>query len=58
MMSVSNLDLMRSIYAHRERGDFGSAAWADSEIEFVAADGPSPGRRTGMAGMEEAFVTS
>ena len=34
-----NLDLVRSIYAAWERGDWTSLAWADPEIEYIPADG-------------------
>src|SRR5262249_1518564 len=54
-VSSSNVDLVRSIYADWELGDFGSVARADPQIEFVFADGPSPRRWTGASGMSEGF---
>ena len=48
-----NLDLVRSIFAEWERGDYSRVDWADSDIEFAWIDGPSPGRWIGVQGMSE-----
>jgi ketosteroid isomerase-like protein len=50
-----NLELVRSIYAAWERGDYRSLEWAHADLEYRVADGPSPDIWTGIEGMTEAF---
>ena len=49
------MELVRSILAEGERGDWHSADWAHPEIEFNIADGPEPGIRIGVAAMAESW---
>lgn len=54
-MASPHLDLVRSLFESWERGDYSSVEWAHPDIEWVIADGPSPSRRTGVAGMIEGW---
>ena len=51
----ANIDLVRSIYADWERGDYSSPEWAHPEIEYTYVGGPSPGTWTGLRAMSEGF---
>jgi ketosteroid isomerase-like protein len=54
-MASANLDLVRSIFADWEHGDFSSVEWAHPDIEWVMADGPVPGCWKGPVGMTEGW---
>jgi ketosteroid isomerase-like protein len=54
-MTQENVELVRSICAAWERGDYSSTEWADPEIELVFSDGPAPGSAKGLAGMAAAW---
>lgn len=56
-MPRENIEIVRSIYAAWARGDFDQTEWAHPEIEFVIADGPAPGKWTGVPAMSSVWRT-
>jgi ketosteroid isomerase-like protein len=54
-MSQENVELVKAVCTPWERGDFSSFEWAHPEIEFVFADGLTPGTWTGVAAMNKAW---
>jgi ketosteroid isomerase-like protein len=54
-MSQENMELVQSICAAWDRGDYNAVWWAHPDIEFVNTGGPSPGAWTGLAGMAEGW---
>jgi hypothetical protein len=54
-MGEPNLELVRSIYAGWERGDWSSASWAHPDIEYVMVDEPGSQTYRGQAAMAEAW---
>jgi ketosteroid isomerase-like protein len=52
-MPTANVDLVRSIYAAWDRGDFTKSDWAHPEIEYVITDGPHPGRWIGIVAVAD-----
>jgi len=50
-----DLDLVRSILALWQRGDFSETRWAHPDIEFVIADGPDATSMVGRGAMTVAW---
>ena len=50
-----NLDLVRSIYAAWEHGEFRSTEWAHADIEWEAVGGPEPSSGRGIASLAAAW---
>jgi ketosteroid isomerase-like protein len=56
-MADGNVELVRSILAAWERGDWGAVDWADPAIEYVMVDEPGSRPHTGVSAMRETWRT-
>jgi ketosteroid isomerase-like protein len=54
-MSQENMEPIQAIFADWERGDYSSDEWAHPDIEFVVADGPTPGSWRGIPAMAKVW---
>ncbi len=50
------MELLRSVFADWERGEFGRVDWAHPEIEYAEVGGPQPGEWTGVTQMAKAWA--
>jgi ketosteroid isomerase-like protein len=53
-MAQENVDVVRSLCAAHDRGDYSSAEWAETDIEYEIVGGLSPGTWKGRAAMASA----
>jgi ketosteroid isomerase-like protein len=54
-MASANVELVRSIYADWDRGDFSHVGWAHPEIEYLSPDGPLPATMNWLAEIAEGW---
>ena len=55
-MSHENVELLRSMLAPWEAGDYGSTEGLHPDLEYVVADGPEPGAGKGLIGLGQAWA--
>ena len=55
MTDSANVELVCSIHAAWERGDYSSVEWADPDIEYVVDGGPDAGVFKGRVAMAKAW---